>query len=237
MSYAEAIFGGGRQIGAGLVTPGDILAYRAAWDPYVQDTVRVAQMCSQEWAAAAASVPQGSKGQIEAAKLAQLFAGDATKLAADWALWSTVSDSTLVLQGATILEQQQGVVMQAGKERVALTSGVSPCALTYYDQNGQVVAATNVPDPSLQAQIVARIEGLGILASGILQILVSSAGNGIVAAGSAGQWIAKQAAHTGSWLTSPWTWGIAGVLLVGTTAVIVYNADRVAKVAGALRPV
>ena len=40
--------------------------------------------------------------------------------------------------------------------------------------------------------MVARIEGLGILAGGILEILVGATGNGLVAAGSAASWIAHR---------------------------------------------
>ena len=229
----EAIFGrgGDRSIGAGLVTPGDILAYRAVWDQYVLDTVRVCLDCGQALQDSAAQ--QNNSESPTAAALGKQWVADGNNLYAQWNIWQNLSDTNKVLQGAAILQSYQQTVLACGTERGLLTSGTITCSLTYHDVQGQVVAAVPGADPSLQVRAIARIEGLGILGSGILQILVQGAGDTLVAAGSATQNAAKLAAGTASWLLSPWTWGIAATLLVGTTVVVVYNADKVAKAVSA----
>jgi len=222
----EALFG--RSIGAGLVTPGDILAYRAAWDQYVTDTCRVAIDCG--------TVFQNQAGSATLNALGTQYIADGNNLLAKWNKWSTLSSSSLVLQGATVLQDFQQTVLECGAERATLIAGPVPCSLSYVNPQGVVVAAAPGADPSLQVQIIARIEGLGLLASGILQILVQGAGDVLVAAGSATQYAAKLAGSTASWILSPWTWAIAGTLLVGTVVVVVYNADKVAKIASSVAP-
>jgi hypothetical protein len=229
----EAIFGrgGDRSIGAGLVTPGDILAYRAVWDQYVLDTVRVCLDCGQALQDSAAQ--QNNSESPVAAALGKQWVADGNNLYAQWNIWQNLSDSNKVLQGAAILQSYQQTVLACGTERGLLTSGTITCSLTYHDAQGQVVAAAPGADPSLQVRAIARLEGLGILGDGILQILVQGAGDALVEAGSAASYAAKLAANTTSWLLSPWTWAIAGTLVFGTIGVVVWKSGEVAKLVSA----
>jgi hypothetical protein len=235
-STHEAIFG--RRIGAGFVTPGDILAYRAMWDQYVLDTCRAAIDCGQAMQQIASQNPQNS----ESATVAQLgasFVQSGNDLLAKWNVYAGQSASSVVVNGADILQNEQQVVLEAGQLRGSLLAGPVSCGpvLSYHDANGNVVQVVAGPDASTQTQVIARIEGLGILGSGILQILLQTAAGTLRQAGSATEWAAKLAGGTASWLLSPWTWGIAATILVGSVALIVWKADKVAQLVQAARPV
>lgn len=217
-------------VGLGLVTPGDILAYRAAWNQYVLDTVGSANACAASYDLLA---DENTTDAATAATLRQISTdtqGEAAALNAQWNVYANTELSTIVLQGSAILQSFQQTVLAAGKLRNSITTGTLTCPLRYPNANatGFIDAAPGV-DPSVQAQIIARIEGLGILAGGILEILVGATGNGLVAAGSAASWIAQHGANAAeklSWLTSPWTWGIiGGVVVLGGIAYIKTEGD------------
>ena len=238
LSMAQVLFGRDVQpvgrIGAGLVTPGDILAYRGAWNQYVLDTVGVSSSCAQAYLSLAAQKQASdptTAATLRGIGTAMQTASD--KLLADWNVWAGVSSSTIVLQGAAILQQQQGAVLEAGTVRDSVTKGTLTCTPTYVNSAGQTVTWAPGVDPSLQVQIISRIEGLGILASGLLQILVESSAVSLEAVGSAGQWAAQHVASTGSWLLSPWTWAIAGTLVFGTIGVVVWKSGDVARLVSA----
>jgi hypothetical protein len=235
-----------RQMGArprvpmmGFVLPSDILAYRVAWNQYVTDTCRAANECAAAYLAVAAQQPDANTKNIltgignETQRLSDI-------VLQEWNLFqdkATADPAYIVLQGAFILQSFQRTVLNAGQLRNSMTTGTLTCALNYHDTNGNVVACVPGVDPNIQAQIIARIEGLGILGSGVLQILVEGAANTLIAAGDAAKQIAKVSLQTTSWLLSPWTWGIVGTVLIGTTVFVVYNSEKVAKLVTAARPI
>lgn len=212
-------------------TPMDILRYRTMWDQFVLDTVRSANECAAAFAATAA---QQTDPQLQSnlAGQGQAIGTQSADIYQLWNTWHDQSDASIVVNGATILKSQQDVVLDAGALRQQMTQGPLTCALTYHDANGNVVQATPGPDQSTQAQVIAYLEGLGILSGGVLQVLGNSAGGALQETGSAAKYLASQS----SWLLSPWTWGTAAVLLVGTVVVVVYNADKVSKLVSQVRP-
>jgi hypothetical protein len=190
-----------------IVTPSDILAYRKMWDAYVLDTARVALACGQAYSALASKDPDPNAGKLEG-DLGTSLTNEGNDLVSLWNLYQGKADSFIVLQGASILESFQKTVLRAGDIRANVTA--NQCALTYPDANGKLIPATPGADTSVQTQVIAHIEGLGILGGGILQILVGTAENSLMQAGSAAQWAGKQVEKVTSAATSPWTWvGIA----------------------------
>jgi hypothetical protein len=213
--------------GLGIVTPGDVLAYRALWNQYVTDTVNSAQYC-------ATSFNNVASQQTDAATKANLqgqataFDTEATTLLSLWNLYqnmATTDPSFIVLQGAQILQTFQQVVINAGNLRQSMTTGTLTCSLEYLDSTGALTLAVQGPDPSLQAEVIARIEGLGILASGVLQILLETSSNALQQGGSAAQWVAQQAKTIVETVVSPWWWALAGI--VGVSAVGVIYAPEI----------
>ena len=93
-----------------------------------------------------------------------------------WNIYANKSASFIVLQGASMLQSFQDTVLSAGQVRENITTGTLSCSLSYVNSQGQLVQAIPAADPSVQAQVISRIEGLGILAQGVLQILVRGRG-------------------------------------------------------------
>jgi hypothetical protein len=196
------------------------------WEQYVFDTVRVCYDCSQAFAnVAAEQTDPNTKQQLQ--QLSTLYKQDGDNILAAWNVWANTSDATIVLQGSTILQQEQQVVVIAGKQREQLTTGTVTCALTYHDAQGNVVTAIGGADPNTQAQIIARIEGLGILGEGVLQVFAESTAAGLQTVGSAGQWIAQQGKTLVETTTSKLPWIIAGVAAIGVTGVALVYAPEI----------
>jgi hypothetical protein len=215
-----------RRSGFGVVLPSDILAYRAMWDQYVLDTVRVCYDCSQAFANVAAQQPDAATQQ-QLQQLSTLYKQDGDNILAAWNVWANVSDATIVLQGADVLQQEQQVVITAGHQRELLTTSTITCALTYHDAAGNVVNAIPGADPNMQAQLIARIEGLGILGSGILQVFVESTAAGLKTVGSAAQWLAQQGKQLVETTTSSLPWIIAGIAVIGAAGVALIYAPEI----------
>lgn len=209
----------GRQFGLGIVTPTNILSYRNAWNQYVVDTVSVAQGCAAAYASTAATQTDATT-KAELTGIGQAIQAQATALLAQWNVYANVSDATIVLQGASILQSFQQTVLSAGQVRENVSTGALACAPTYVNAAGVVTTWAPGVDPSVQVQIISTIEGLGILASGVLQILLQTTGNSLQAVGSAAQWAARQANNVTKALGSTGLW--VGVTAVAA-AVIVYE--------------
>jgi hypothetical protein len=224
-----------RALGAGLVTPMDILAYRSAWNTYVLDTVRVAKECSAAMAQVAAQQTD-PKVQSILSGIAQAIATEGQDIYQLWNVWHDQTDESIVVNGAEILKSQQSVVLSAGSLRQQMTTGPITCGLYYHDDQGNIVQASDAPDPSVQAEIIANIEGLGILAKGVLRILFATSTQALVVSGSAAEWAVSKGRNTGNWLTSPWTIGIGAVLIVAGVSALVWNLDKVTRLVSAAKP-
>lgn len=210
-------------IGYGGATPDDIFTYRTLWNQYVLDTVASAFECGAAYQAVAAT-------QSDAGTKATLLGigadtiNSANLLLQEWnvyAGWATTQPATIVLDGASILQSFQSTVLQAGQLRSEMTTGSLSCALTYHDSSGVLQQAVAGPGASVQAQVIARLEGLGVLASGVLQVLEQTGSNGLVAVGSAAQ-------AAGSFAVSPWLWVSAAVVAAAVaTAAVAYTIHEI----------
>jgi hypothetical protein len=219
-------------MGLGVVTPGDVIAYRTAWNRYVMDTVASANSCASAYQAVAAKQTDASTKAL-LTSIGQATQKDSDALLAQWNVYAGKSDAFIVLEASNILQSYQETVMSAGRTRENITTGSLMCALTYQPTSGKcsdgdppsgtVCQAAPGVDPNVQAQIISRIEGLGILASGVLQILVDTAGNSLAAVGSATQWTAQQVGGITKALSTPWPW-IA--LAAGAGAFVVWEMRR-----------
>lgn len=216
-----------------FVTPADVLAYRAMWDRYVADSVKSAEFCAQSLAGVASEQPdQATKDNLQGQ--ADALNQWATDVWSEWNLYAGKPDSFIVLEGSQILQTFQQTVLDAGQLRQAVSTGITACPLEYVDQNGQLQKAVAGPDPSLQAQVIAHVEGLQIIGRGILQILLGTATNSLVMAGSAIEWAAGKTKDTVDALSSPWPWVAAAFL--ATAAVAVVYAPEIKLALSRLRP-
>lgn len=154
-----------------------------------------------------------------------------------WNVWSNqnLSDYEIVQDAAQILTSMQGVVSDTGNTERPYLSKYSPSL---------GAAIVQGPSQSKQAQIIARLEGAKIVAGGVLTVFGFGVQGAIQSTESLGQWTAQHAKDLGegatglaAFLLSPWTIGIAAVLIVGSAGLAVYNADKVAKLTAALRPI
>jgi hypothetical protein len=177
----------------GLVTPGDVLSYRGLWDEYVMGTVRAGMACADAWDAAAAGAAQSppitAPASINLAQfgahppdaatlrvLAQSERASATALETLWNLHANTPDEQIVLNAAAILQDFQSTVLKAGQ--VYQTDIRKQCP--------------NIPLPAppgldVQARVIGQIEGLGILAHGLLQLLGEGTGGALETLGAIGK--------------------------------------------------
>jgi hypothetical protein len=210
------------------VQPGDILSYRVMWDQYVLDTVRSALFCAQNMNTVAQQQTDPNTRAILQG-IAKADTNEANAILSEWNLftgYAQTDPSFIVLQGATILTTFQKVVLDAGQLRENLTTGTLVCGLQYVDSSGQLVTAVQAPDLDMQKQIIAQIEGLGILARGTLQSLESTTTNGLVFASNT----AQQAVSA---ITSP---AVLIALAVGAVAVTALVFSPQIKAVLAARP-
>jgi hypothetical protein len=140
-----------------------------------------------------------------------------------WNQFSGVAQSNpqfIVLQGAVILQLFQETVKDAGNLRETMVGGPFPCfsgtppvIIGYLDNDNNLVVAASAPDLSTQKQIIAHIEGLGILARGTLGFFESTVSNGLVFAGNTAQKVVNTT-------TSPWFWWALGLGAVAVAAIV-----------------
>jgi hypothetical protein len=176
----------------GIVTPGDVLAYRTTWDDYVMGTARAAAACAQAWQALAdgttpSTPPNVSQFAIPPdQKTLSLWAvgqqQDSDSLVASWNMHADKPDWQVVVQAGDILQDFQRTVQRVGN--------------FYQPQIAKNCPAIELPKPpsfDLQSQVIGRIEGLGILAHGVLQLLGIGVGGALQTYGA----IAQQAGEIG----------------------------------------
>lgn len=198
-----------------VATPGDVLAYRSMWDPYVMGIVRALMACGGAFA-------QASAGQTPATPIAQnvfvvppdsqtlgIYAasleGDSAQLLAQWNAHAGMSDSDLVLQAGNVLQDFQKAVEDAGQ--------------LYAPQVRRYCPSVPLPEPpsvSVQKQIIARLQGLGVIAGGVLQLFGIGAGGALDTLGAVG----STAQGLTSLLTNPAAW-IAVAVGLGAAVVLI----------------
>lgn len=264
MSYARAI-------GCGAPSVSDVLAYRALWDDYVQQTVCALNVLSWATAQMAAGKPmpttidltalpaipycsrtipewdvQGPLVDVtqfgdnpptvtELQSVSTSAATEATALLNEWNVWAGLSSYEIVQDAPKILTQQQGTVLEAGKTDRATLARFAP---------GLSTAIIQGPRQSDQAQLIAQLEAAKIVAGATLTVMGFGVGGVIQTVQDLGDWtkqhaknVVDQASGLLKFALSPWTIGIAGVLLVGSVGFAIYNADKLAKLTAAARPI
>jgi Transglutaminase-like superfamily len=175
--------------GIGAVTPSDVLAYRNLWDDYVMGTARAAAAC-------AASLPAGSVEQGT-----QQANADAIVLR--WNAYAGWSDAMIVLEAAGILEAFQDAVLRVGQFYQPQIHAACPS-----------IALPSPADTNLQASVIGAIEGQGILAHGVLQLLGLGVGGALSTLGA----IASAPLGKPFWDTTT-TLAIAAAVVAGALAV------------------
>ena len=212
----------GRATGFGIVTPGDVIAYRQMWDPYVVGVAQGFVQCQTDWNNAAAG--QSSTGADLAqfasppdATTLKLWANaqslNAQSIMSMWNAHAGLSDAEIVLIAGGILQDFQNVVKAVGQQYVPQLQRDCPN-----------IAIPAPPAYSLQSQVIARIQGAGILANGVLQILGIGASGALDTAVSLERWTAATANKIVDTATSWWAWA-AGAVIVGGAVAIVYAPE------------
>jgi hypothetical protein len=215
-------FPSGDSTGLGFVAPSDVLLYRNMWNDYVLDTIRVASACATSYASLAQNEQNADAKAAESAMSVSLQK-TSDDLLALWNLYANQTDDFIVANGGSIVQQYQQAVVTAGSVRQTLVG--DKCPMTYIDANNNIVPAVAGPDTGLQVKVISRIEGLGILAKGILQIIVGTAEGAVHVVGSAADWADKQTSKLANVLSEPWPW-IAVVAVVGGGLAFYYVPRR-----------
>ena len=172
--------------------PGDVLSYRRLWDPYVVAMVKAASIAGDAWEALAsgavpttrpnvgkfATPPTPSVLQTEA----DVMHGYAASLLSSWNMHAGMSDVDLVLQASAVLQDFQAVVERAGSFYAPLIAKDVPD-----------YPLPTPPSFSVQAQVIGQIEGLGIVAHGVLQLLGIGVSGALSTYGAIGSTVASVA--------------------------------------------
>lgn len=189
----------------GVVTPGDVLAYRRMWEPWIKAVKDACVAAATAWdAVAAGQTPalacdlshiqgRANPAILKAAAQAQadLFRTYADNLAGDKGRWNMnagLKEYEIVILAKNILENEQATVRHASFVLVPELRSRCP---------GAVIGP--MPTLSLQRSVIARIEGLRILAHGALQ-LFEIGEEGVV------RTVGQIAGGTLDVLSSPVTW-------------------------------
>lgn len=209
-----------------LVLPSDVLAYRAAWDPFVMGIARGLTSCAASWRLLAQghTVPAGDPTAPNVSQFvvppdatalglfADTLAQEGQSLVDSWNLHAGATDYDIVLEAGAFLQDYQATVARAG---------------TFYagelKKNCPSIVQPSPPTLLEQTQIIARIEGLGILAHGVLQLWGIGASGALETYGA----IAKKAGDIANNATGSLPFGIGGVVLgVGLTLGALYLLGR-----------
>lgn len=233
-------------IGLGITTPIDVLSYRALWNHYVLETVCALyaqawvfrQMAQSSTQAVPSSLDVSSAGVPCASSFAANVSGPlvdpttiplahtsnptsllqsyaaATEssgdlLLADWNHFQNLSDAQILLQAGSILTTYQRVVIQCGQV-------IRPTIAT--NSPGIAAVLSQGPDRSAQAQLIAGIEGAGVLAGGVLQII----GTGIAGVIETYETLGNYAKRVANAVTSTAFLATVAVAAIAAGAALVY---------------
>lgn len=246
----EAIFLGGRPIarrdaiGLGDAWPGDLLAYRQEWEPFIAGYLAQWRYVNQmlEGIPAAKQCPAGifNVSQIQGldptmrsycASLAisrqYTSATDPSGILPQWNAWANKSSAEVLAAAGTMLKWHQDVVMRVGGP--------------YKDQLLQIAKMWNldvelpdVPTLSQQQDIIARIEGAYTTAKGVLELVGYGVGGELTMVADTAQAVAQGISDTAKKLPSAvptgWVWvGVAAVVVLAGGALLVYYHPRSAQ--------
>jgi hypothetical protein len=189
-------------------------------------TARACSACADAWTAAAAGGQPGT--QIGTAQFAtpptasvmQTIAatetGYITDITSEWNIYAGWSNLQILQNAAAMLQSFQATVLKVGQLwRPSLANDCPALA----------AALPQGPDTFSQAQLIANIEGAGILASGALQVLGIGLNGSFGAIGSAAEYVGKKVDQTTNFILSPWPWiAVTTVALAGAAVYVTKNA-------------
>ncbi len=225
-------------LGDAAVWPSDLLAYRQQWEPFIKahldlwrylngifESVPAAQQCPAGVFTAAAVSKLDTATQQFCASLAltriRTSATDPGGILPQWNAWAGKSSAEILAGAPSMLKWHQDVVLKVGG--------------SYKDDLVKIAKLWNLgpldlpPVPSFSAQeaVIANIEGAGLVAQGLLQIIGYGTGQVLTGAADTASAVAKGLRDTAKALpgvfASPWTWiGMVGVVAVVGGALVVH---------------
>ena len=225
--------------------PGDLLAYRQMWEPFIRAHVAIWRYMNSLFEAtpAAKNCPAGNFTDAELQGLDPTMRGfctsllrtrvlggsstDAGSISAQWDAFAGKSNADIVAGAPSMLKWLQDVVK--------LVSG------TYKDELLDIarfwkidVKLPDAPPIDAQQQIIAKIEGAYVAAKGILELAGYATGTTL-------RWTATQAAALTEGLTNtvkalpqainnPWLWvGVVAVAITIGTGLVIYYVPKPAR--------
>jgi hypothetical protein len=206
--------------------PGDVLAYRAMWDPYVMGALRAISGTADAFNTVSAHPPPGYTAQT-LSTMASSYKDESQKLLALWNSYAGLSPDSIVLSAGDILNAYQDVVRRVGH----FTS--DPTFQTFH--TGKLPP---VPSESAQRSLISHLEGASMVARGVLSFFVGSEKIGLKELGNdAGQLVGAAAAGAGAAAGAAlpgvgealknalkdvpwWVWAAGGTLVLGAGAAV-----------------
>jgi len=216
-------------LGDGAVWPSDLLAYRQQWEPFIAAHLNLWRYLNSifERVPAAQQCPAGLFTTIPPALDAatQQFCAslaltrirtsdtDPGGILPQWNAWANKSSAEILAGAPVMLKWHQDVVLRVGGEYK--TDLVKIAKLW----NITGIELPPVPEFSAQQSVIARIEGDGLAAQGLLQIIGYSAGKVLVGAADTAaainQGLSDTAKNLPKVIGSPWVWfGVASVAII-----------------------
>lgn len=226
-------------LGDAAVWPSDLLAYRQQWEPFIGahlnlwrylnsifESVPAAKQCPAGVFTAASVQSLDAATQQFCASLAltriRVSATDPGGILPQWNAWAGKSSAEILAGAASMLKWHQDVVLEVGGE--------------YKDDLVKIAKLWNLSDDvelppvpafSVQQAIISRIEGDGLAAQGLLQIIGYSTGKVLTGAADTASAVAKGLRDTAKALPTvfgnPWTWvGMIGVVAIVGGALVVH---------------
>jgi hypothetical protein len=201
-------------------TPGDVLAYRSMWDPYVMGMLRAMKSTGDAFVAVSQNPPAGYTAQTLLTYGTSLQ-NEADALLKLWNLYAGLDSASILLRAGDIVKTYQDVVQRVSKVRVD----------PLFKQFSVVKKLPSPPDTNVQDQVISRLEGLSLATKGFLQLFSVGAADDLKSVGQAtGTIVAGAVAGAGNaiapvahsiWEIVPWwVWAAGGVLLVGAGIVV-----------------
>lgn len=170
-------------LGADHIGPGDVLAYRKLWDAYVMGTARAATAAAEAWDAAAAGTTPATPVNLTQfatppdGKTLTLWADsertNANLIETAWNAHADTPDWQLLSQAGDILQDFQRVVLKVGQ--------------IYQPDIARDCPELPLPSPPAtgnQTDVIAHLEGAGVVAHGLLQLLGIGVGGGLQTLGA-----------------------------------------------------
>lgn len=245
IAQREVVRLGGRPIAAhfGLgdvgvgVWPGDLLAYRQEWEPFIAAHLALWRHLNNlfEGADAAKQCPAGifTDAQIQnlspamrsycaSLALTRMYTSstDASGILTQWNVWAGKSSDEVLAAAGVMLKQQQDTVLRVGGPYKDDLLRIAK----FWNLDVQL---PDLPTFSTQEDIISRIEGAYVSAKGVLELVGYGAGGVMTTVSDTAQAIAQGLSDTAKAvpkaISNPLTWiGIAAVVAVVGGALIVY---------------